>query len=70
MCTRFWWGNLRERDHWGDQYIDEMILLRWIFRKWDGGAGTDLALDRDKWQALVNAVMNLSVPQNVGNLTS
>jgi len=28
----------------------------------------DLALDRDSWWALVNALMNLHVPQNVGNL--
>jgi hypothetical protein len=34
MCTRFWWGNLRERGHWGDQDIDWRIILRWIFRKW------------------------------------
>jgi len=25
-----------------------------------------LAWDRDRWQALVNAAMNLQVPQNVG----
>jgi hypothetical protein len=28
---------------------------------WDGGDWIDLALDRDKWRALVRAVMNLRV---------
>jgi hypothetical protein len=30
---RFWWGSLRERDHWGDPDVDGRIILRWIFRK-------------------------------------
>ena len=33
-------ANLRERDHWGDPDVDGRIILRWIFRKWDGVVGT------------------------------
>jgi len=35
-------------------------------RKWDVRAmdWIDRAQDRDRWRALANAVMNLSVPQN------
>jgi hypothetical protein len=32
---RFWWGNLREKDHLEDPDIDGRLLLRWIFRKLD-----------------------------------
>ena len=39
-CTGYWWGNLRKRDHWGDPGVDERIILRWIFRKWDVGVWT------------------------------
>jgi hypothetical protein len=33
--TEFWSGYLRERDRLGDPGIDERIILRWIFRKWN-----------------------------------
>jgi hypothetical protein len=62
-CTVFWCGNLRERDHSGDTGVDGRIMFRWIFRKWDVGYGLDFAAtDRDRWRALVNAVMNIRVP--------
>ena len=73
MPSAFWWGNLRERDHLKDPSIEGRIILRWIFRKWDGEGmdWIDLALDRNRWWALVNMVMNLQVPSNAGNfLTS
>jgi hypothetical protein len=41
FSDRFWWGNLRERDHTEDPGADGMIILRWDFRKWDGGHGID-----------------------------
>jgi len=27
-CTGFWWGNLRERDHWEDLGADRSVILR------------------------------------------
>ena len=42
MHTGFWWGNLREIDHFEDQGIDGRIILRWIFRDWDEGTWTGL----------------------------
>jgi len=43
VCTGFWWGNLWERDHWGDPDVDGRIILRRIFRKWKGVVGTGLS---------------------------
>jgi hypothetical protein len=62
--ARFGWGNLRERDHFGDPGVDGRMILRWIFRKWDVGVmdWIELARDRGRWRALVNAIMNLRVP--------
>jgi hypothetical protein len=52
-----------ERDHSEDLGIDRRIISRWIFRKWVGGMDwIDLAQERDRWQVLVNIVMNLWVP--------
>jgi hypothetical protein len=40
-----------------DLGIDGRIISRWIFRNRAGGMDWfDLAQDRDRWQALVNAV--------------
>jgi hypothetical protein len=68
VCTGFWWGNLRERDHWGDPDIYGRIILRWIFRKWEGGCGDwmESAQDMDIWLALENTVMNIRIPKMRG----
>jgi hypothetical protein len=43
VIIRFWWGNRRKRDHWGDPGRDGRIILRWIFRKWDVVVWTGLS---------------------------
>jgi hypothetical protein len=52
-----------EGDHLGEPRVDGRIILKWIFKKWDGDMDwIELVQDRDRWRALVNAVMNLRVP--------
>jgi hypothetical protein len=51
-CAGFWCGQLRERNHMEDLGVDGKTILRCIFKKCDWKAWTDLAQDRDKWQAL------------------
>jgi hypothetical protein len=36
LYAAFWWGNLRERDHFGDAGLGGRIILRWILRQCDG----------------------------------
>jgi hypothetical protein len=46
--TEVWLGNLRERDHFEDLGLGGWIILKWIFRKCDGGVDW-INLAHDKW---------------------
>jgi hypothetical protein len=46
-----------------DVSVEERVILKWIFRKWDRGMGwIDLVEERYRWRELVNAVVYLGVP--------
>jgi len=38
MNKAFWWGDQGERDLLQDLDIDRRIILKLIFKMWDGGA--------------------------------
>jgi len=62
VLTGFWWGNLREGDHLEDLGADGRIILKWIFKMWDGGWTGLVWLRIGTQPALVNAVFNDRVP--------
>jgi len=54
--------NLEGRGPFGRSCRRWRIILRRVFKKWEGSKdGTYVALGRDRWPALVNAVMNIGV---------
>jgi len=55
-------GRSERKNHLQDRSIDGRMIMRWIFNKWAGEAGTRLIWFRDRWRALVNTVTNLRVP--------
>jgi hypothetical protein len=63
----FWLEDLIAKDPLEVLSVDGGIILKWIFKKSDGVMDwIDLAPDRDRWRALVNAVMNFSTSVNCG----
>jgi hypothetical protein len=56
-------GKPEGRSQLENRGVDGRIILKCVLETWDGGMDwIELAQDRDKWRALVNAVMNLRVP--------
>ena len=51
-----------DREHMEDLVVDGWIILKWIFKKSAGGMSwIDLAQDKDRWQPIVNVMMNFRI---------
>ena len=56
------WETWRERDKLKDLDVDERIILKWIFKKWDGSCTGFIWLILGQVGRLENTVINLRVP--------
>jgi hypothetical protein len=61
----FWWESPKERDRSEDQGEGGRMRSEWILGRWASGEGgvdwIRLSQYRDRWRAVVSAVMNLQV---------
>jgi GTP-dependent phosphoenolpyruvate carboxykinase len=51
--TVFWWAHLREGNYIEGKSLEGTIILKWVFKRWDGRNGLDrseLSLGMDGWQ--------------------
>jgi len=48
--TGFWWGDMREGDHFENLGTDGKMIIKWIFRKceWGDTDWIDLAQDKNR----------------------
>ena len=62
MYTGIWKGNLKEETTWRHKHRWVDNIKKDLELGCEGMDWLNLAQDRDRWGALVNAVMNLQVP--------
>jgi hypothetical protein len=65
--TGVWWEDVRERDYSEYLGVNGNIKTDLQEKGWGGMDWIDLIQDRDRWQALMKAAINLRVPKNTGN---
>jgi hypothetical protein len=62
VCTRFWWGNLRERPQGRPRRKLEYNIKLDLQEVGCGGMDwIELVHDKNRWPELVNAIINLRV---------
>jgi hypothetical protein len=60
---------LREEYHLEHPGIDGRIILKFVFKKWDGGMDwIDLDQDRERFWAVLNVIMNFGFHKTQGIL--
>ena len=60
---RVFMGNMWERDHLKGLGLDGRIILKWIFKKWNGSVDwVGQAHGKERWCVLMYAVMALRFP--------
>jgi hypothetical protein len=68
MHTQFLWEKLKETGHLEDTAADDNVKLEFKETRLDESDWINLAQNMDKWQGVLNMIMNLRVQQNAGNV--
>ena len=53
------WGDRRKGYHFENLGLEMRIILKWIFKKWDGEVWTVFIWIKDRWRTRVNVVNKL-----------